>query len=158
MKRRDFVFYTSLIIIFWKAENTFIEARNVFHLLEMEHTVFIFVKFVHDNFLFFIVFCNIHFFIGTLDIYTCLHLASTGKGDLVTCSAENNSELFYAVLGGLGQFGIITRARIALGPAPTRASIMHILFILFYHTDNFKEKTKTDKFHAYIWLVSHNHN
>ncbi|KAG4932348.1 hypothetical protein JHK87_046350 [Glycine soja] len=46
----------------------------------------------------------------------------TGKGDLVTCSAENNSELFYAVLGGLGQFGIITRARIALGPAPTRAT------------------------------------
>ncbi|KAG2407518.1 Cytokinin dehydrogenase [Vigna angularis] len=45
----------------------------------------------------------------------------TGKGDLVTCSSEKNSELFYAVLGGLGQFGIITRARIALGPAPTRA-------------------------------------
>ncbi|KAI4344521.1 hypothetical protein L6164_011738 [Bauhinia variegata] len=47
----------------------------------------------------------------------------TGKGDLVTCSAGNNSELFNAVLGGLGQFGIITRARIALGPAPTRANM-----------------------------------
>ncbi|OIW20469.1 hypothetical protein TanjilG_11870 [Lupinus angustifolius] len=46
----------------------------------------------------------------------------TGKGDFVTCSGVNNSETFYAVLGGLGQFGIITRARIALGPAPTRAT------------------------------------
>ncbi|KAL4346203.1 hypothetical protein AHAS_Ahas11G0354900 [Arachis hypogaea] len=45
-----------------------------------------------------------------------------GKGERVTCSTDNNKELFYAVLGGLGQFGIITRARIALGPAPTRAS------------------------------------
>lgn len=51
-------------------------------------------------------------------------LAFTGKGDLVTCSTEKNSELFYAVLGGLGQFGIITRARIALGPAPKRVSNM----------------------------------
>ncbi|XP_028210146.1 cytokinin dehydrogenase 3-like [Glycine soja] len=52
----------------------------------------------------------------------------TGKGDLVTCSAENNSELFYAVLGGLGQFGIITRARIALGPAPTRVKWLRLLY------------------------------
>ncbi|CAJ1941679.1 unnamed protein product [Sphenostylis stenocarpa] len=52
----------------------------------------------------------------------------TGKGDLVTCSAEKNSELFYAVLGGLGQFGIITRARIALGPAPTRVKWVRLLY------------------------------
>ncbi|XP_064957837.1 cytokinin dehydrogenase 5-like [Musa acuminata AAA Group] len=43
-----------------------------------------------------------------------------GKGELITCSDENNSELFHGVLGGLGQFGIITRARIALEPAPKR--------------------------------------
>ncbi|KAL2327206.1 hypothetical protein Fmac_020633 [Flemingia macrophylla] len=42
----------------------------------------------------------------------------TGKGESVTCSSQTNSELFHAVLGGLGQFGIITRARIALAPAP----------------------------------------
>ncbi|KAK7265377.1 hypothetical protein RJT34_32996 [Clitoria ternatea] len=52
----------------------------------------------------------------------------TGKGDLVTCSAEKNSELFNAVLGGLGQFGIITRARIALGPAPTRVKWLRLLY------------------------------
>lgn len=44
----------------------------------------------------------------------------SGKGELMTCSALKNSELFYAALGGLGQFGIITRARIALEPAPKR--------------------------------------
>ncbi|PHT73559.1 hypothetical protein T459_24344 [Capsicum annuum] len=44
----------------------------------------------------------------------------TGKGEFVTCSKDMNSELFFAVLGGLGQFGIITRARIVLDKAPTR--------------------------------------
>ena len=45
-----------------------------------------------------------------------LLLECSGKGELVTCSQNNNSELFYGVLGGLGQFGVITRARIPLGP------------------------------------------
>ncbi|XP_009408161.2 cytokinin dehydrogenase 3 [Musa acuminata AAA Group] len=44
----------------------------------------------------------------------------TGKGELMTCSPTKNSELFYAVLGGLGQFGIITRARILLQDAPQK--------------------------------------
>ncbi|MED6224812.1 Cytokinin dehydrogenase [Stylosanthes scabra] len=52
----------------------------------------------------------------------------TGKGDHVTCSAKKNSKLFYAVLGGLGQFGIITRARIALGPAPKRVRWLRLLY------------------------------
>jgi hypothetical protein len=47
----------------------------------------------------------------------------SGKGELSTCSEEKNSELFHAVLGGLGQFGIITRARIALEPAPQRVCL-----------------------------------
>jgi len=44
----------------------------------------------------------------------------TGKGEFVTCSPQKNSELFNAVLGGFGQFGVITRARIALEAAPKR--------------------------------------
>ncbi|XP_062098868.1 cytokinin dehydrogenase 5 [Humulus lupulus] len=52
----------------------------------------------------------------------------TGKGELMTCSEEKNSELFYAVLGGLGQFGIITRARIALEPAPQRVKWLRVLY------------------------------
>ncbi|KAH9762995.1 cytokinin dehydrogenase 3 [Citrus sinensis] len=52
----------------------------------------------------------------------------TGKGELMTCSALKNSELFYAALGGLGQFGIITRARIALEPAPKRVKWVRMLY------------------------------
>lgn len=43
---------------------------------------------------------------------------NAGKGEVVNCSEKQNSDLFYSVLGGLGQFGIITRARISLEPAP----------------------------------------
>lgn len=49
-----------------------------------------------------------------------LSVILSGKGELITCSHETNSELFFGVLGGLGQFGIIVRARIVLEKAPTR--------------------------------------
>ncbi|XP_042047749.1 cytokinin dehydrogenase 3-like [Salvia splendens] len=52
----------------------------------------------------------------------------TGKGELITCSHEMNSELFFAVLGGLGQFGIIVRARIVLEKAPTRAKWVRMIY------------------------------
>ncbi|KAM3329182.1 hypothetical protein ACQJBY_026326 [Aegilops geniculata] len=52
----------------------------------------------------------------------------TGLGEMVTCSKERNSDLFDAVLGGLGQFGVITRARIPLVPAPTRARWVRLLY------------------------------
>ncbi|CAL5015865.1 unnamed protein product [Urochloa decumbens] len=43
-----------------------------------------------------------------------------GTGEVVTCSPTQSPELFFAVLGGLGQFGIITRARIPLQVAPPK--------------------------------------
>ncbi|KAM0974861.1 hypothetical protein ACFX13_018282 [Malus domestica] len=52
----------------------------------------------------------------------------TGKGELVTCSSNKVPGLFYAVLGGLGQFGIITRARIPLEPAPNRAKWVRMMY------------------------------
>jgi cytokinin dehydrogenase len=52
---------------------------------------------------------------------------NAGTGEVVNCSEEQNGELFYSVLGGLGQFGIITKARILLEPAPTMV-IMHFNF------------------------------
>ncbi|KAJ4951062.1 hypothetical protein NE237_027894 [Protea cynaroides] len=55
----------------------------------------------------------------------------TGRGETMTCSKHMNSELFYAVLGGFGQFGIITRARIALDPAPTRVKWVRMIYIDF---------------------------
>ncbi|CAD6339171.1 unnamed protein product [Miscanthus lutarioriparius] len=44
----------------------------------------------------------------------------TGTGEMISCSPDKNSYLFFAALGGLGQFGVITRARIAFEPAPKR--------------------------------------
>ncbi|CAM0880230.1 unnamed protein product [Alopecurus aequalis] len=52
----------------------------------------------------------------------------TGAGEMVTCSKEKEAELFHAVLGGLGQFGVITRARIPLVPAPARARWVRLLY------------------------------
>jgi cytokinin dehydrogenase len=47
----------------------------------------------------------------------------TGKGETVTCSPTANPDLFFGALGGLGQLGIITRARIALEPAPRKVTL-----------------------------------
>nr|CAD1822174.1 unnamed protein product [Ananas comosus var. bracteatus] len=55
----------------------------------------------------------------------------TGKGELVTCSENQNPDLFYASLGGLGQFGIITRARIALEPAPSKVKWVGLVYSSF---------------------------
>ncbi|XP_042496603.1 cytokinin dehydrogenase 3-like [Macadamia integrifolia] len=52
----------------------------------------------------------------------------TGKGDFVTCSKERNPELFYGVLGGLGQFGIIIRARIILEIAPKMVKHVRLFY------------------------------
>lgn len=43
-----------------------------------------------------------------------------GTGEMITCSPDDDSDLFFAALGGLGQFGVITRARIGLERAPKR--------------------------------------
>ncbi|CAM3859950.1 FAD-binding protein [Nocardiopsis rhodophaea] len=42
----------------------------------------------------------------------------TGAGTRVVCSPGRRPDLFHAVLGGLGQCAIITRATVALAPAP----------------------------------------
>uniref|UniRef100_A0A0D9YPE5 Cytokinin dehydrogenase 1 FAD/cytokinin binding domain-containing protein n=1 Tax=Oryza glumipatula TaxID=40148 RepID=A0A0D9YPE5_9ORYZ len=52
----------------------------------------------------------------------------TGRGDMVTCSRDKGPDLFFAVLGGLGQFGIITRARIGLEPAPKRVRWVRLAY------------------------------
>jgi cytokinin dehydrogenase len=42
----------------------------------------------------------------------------TGRGELLTCSPTSNDELFHMILAGLGQCGIIVRARLKLVDAP----------------------------------------
>ncbi|XP_061339041.1 cytokinin dehydrogenase 1-like [Gastrolobium bilobum] len=55
----------------------------------------------------------------------------TGKGEVVTCSENRRADLFYGVLGGLGQFGIITKARISLEPAPKLVKWIRVLYSEF---------------------------
>lgn len=52
----------------------------------------------------------------------------TGEGKLVTCSPTNNSSLFDAVRSGLGQFGLIVRARVRLIPAPPNARLYQAFY------------------------------
>ncbi len=54
----------------------------------------------------------------------------TGTGQLVVCSRATESELFHAVLAGLGQTAILVRATLRLVPAT--GSVRH--YILFYPT------------------------
>ncbi|MFI5778986.1 FAD-binding protein [Nocardia sp. NPDC051570] len=55
----------------------------------------------------------------------------TGTGAIERCSPQHNSELFEAVLGGMGQCGVISKAVIELVPAKERART----YVLEY-TDN----------------------
>ncbi|GMI81367.1 ARABIDOPSIS THALIANA CYTOKININ OXIDASE 5, cytokinin oxidase 7 [Hibiscus trionum] len=55
----------------------------------------------------------------------------TGKGEITVCSETLNSELFFGVLGGLGQFGIITRARVKLQPAPDMVRWIRVVYSEF---------------------------
>lgn len=52
----------------------------------------------------------------------------TGEGELVTCSAANNVELFDAARSGLGQFGLIVRARVRLITAPPNARLYQAFY------------------------------
>lgn len=65
----------------------------------------------------------------------------------MTCSEEQNSELFHAVLGGLGQFGIITRARIPLEPAPQRVCLSFSLSL------NAHKHTCQQKFYLFEGII-----
>ncbi|GAB4843894.1 Cytokinin dehydrogenase 1 [Ancistrocladus abbreviatus] len=64
----------------------------------------------------------------------------TGTGDVVICSEKQNADLFYGVLGGLGQFGIITRARISLEPASKMVKWIRVLYSDFYSFTNDQER------------------
>jgi FAD/FMN-containing dehydrogenase len=56
-----------------------------------------------------------------MQVDTALELeVVTGTGELVRCSPTRHRALFEAVLGGLGQYGIVVRATLALVPAPAR--------------------------------------
>lgn len=58
-----------------------------------------------------------HLFGGVVDNVEQLDVV-TGVGDLVTCSPQRNRELFELALAGMGQCGLIVRARLRLVAAP----------------------------------------
>ncbi|KAE8698419.1 Cytokinin dehydrogenase 7 [Hibiscus syriacus] len=53
------------------------------------------------------------------------------SGEITVCSETRNPELFFGVLGGLGQFGIITRARVKLQTAPDMVRWIRVLYSEF---------------------------
>ncbi|OEL25254.1 Cytokinin dehydrogenase 11 [Dichanthelium oligosanthes] len=55
----------------------------------------------------------------------------TGDGECRVCSPSSHPDLFFAVLGGLGQFGVITRARIPLRRAPRRVRWTRVVYASF---------------------------
>jgi cytokinin dehydrogenase len=52
----------------------------------------------------------------------------TGSGEIVTCSRERNRDLFDAVRSGLGQFGIIAEAELALREAKSSTRTYFLLY------------------------------
>ena len=52
----------------------------------------------------------------------------TGDGRLITCSDTHESELFNLALGGVGQCGIIVRARLPLSRAPSEVLIEELVY------------------------------
>ncbi|KAG0523895.1 hypothetical protein BDA96_07G162500 [Sorghum bicolor] len=55
----------------------------------------------------------------------------TGDGECRVCSRSSHPDLFFAVLGGLGQFGVITRARIPLHKAPKAVRWTRVVYASF---------------------------
>lgn len=52
----------------------------------------------------------------------------TGEGEVVRCTPDQNQELFHAVKGTHGKFGIITRVRIPLEPAPEAVRLVQACY------------------------------
>ncbi len=52
----------------------------------------------------------------------------TGHGNVVTCSPHRRAGLFQAVLAGVGQVGVIVRARVALAPVAQRALVLNLYY------------------------------
>jgi cytokinin dehydrogenase len=52
----------------------------------------------------------------------------TGAGELVTCSPEQNGDLFWSAIAGLGQVGVIVRARLKLRRTKAMTRTYYLLY------------------------------
>ena len=77
----------------------------------------------------------------------------TGKGELVRCSAREHVELFNAVKGTHGKFGIITKARIPLEPAPEAVRLVQACYgdlrTMYADFERHATQRSTDLIHAF---------
>lgn len=77
----------------------------------------------------------------------------TGEGNVVVCSREDSPELFDAVRGTHGKFGIITRARVPLEKSPERVRMIQACYGSFprmmedFH--RFTQSEEADLVHAF---------
>ena len=54
--------------------------------------------------------------------------AIAGNGQQIVCSSTQSTDLFNSLLGGLGQFGVVTQLTLPLIPAPTNARAYHLSY------------------------------
>ena len=54
--------------------------------------------------------------------------AIAGNGQQIICSSTQNTDLFNSLLGGLGQFGVVTQLTLPLIPAPTNARVYRLSY------------------------------
>ena len=54
--------------------------------------------------------------------------AIAGNGQQIVCSCTKNTDYFNSLLGGLGQFGVVTSVTLPLIPAPTNARAYHLSY------------------------------
>lgn len=52
----------------------------------------------------------------------------TGAGEIARCTRKKNAELYWAVLAGLGQCGIITKVRLELRPAKSMVRTYYLMY------------------------------
>lgn len=78
----------------------------------------------------------------------------SGRGERFLCSPTAQVDLFNAVLGGLGQCGVITRARIDMLPAPTRVRTYQLTYTdsaaLFKDLRLLRDRGEVDKLYC-LW-------
>lgn len=77
----------------------------------------------------------------------------TGEGEVVRCTPSQHAELFHAVKGTHGKFGIITRARIPLEPAPEAVRLVQACYpdvaSMYADFDRHATQRTTDLIHAF---------
>ena len=77
----------------------------------------------------------------------------TGTGDVVRCSADRHRDLFDAVRGTHGKFGIITRARIPLEDAPEKVRMIQACYgklgSMLGDFEQYAREQSTDLIHAF---------